>query len=649
MPALGNSAQREQFVLTSLCAIALIGCALGLGIAPSGRAHPGFGGQVVDLVRIGTTTVLVIVLVLGPGLAWRARRPASRLDLGFLPLPGLGLLVATGALAWVLAGAVSPRAVCAVIIVPLVGWLLIAAVRRGPSELLTHEERWILLVCGCVLGIAIARALWSLGPAGELLGGGSIYRTLEVGDRPDSRIPFAIVQLIAHDASPFGPASLTYFAPYDFSARGPLAGLASAPSVLLAGGQPPIGLEPHPWLPFDPEGFMAYRLAMMTFACTAFLSLWTLIRRLAGPRSARLGLMLAATTPFVVHEVWFTWPKLLAASLVLLAAVSLIDGRALVAGMFAGIAYLVHPLALLSLPALGLMALWPLAGARLRRPQVPAGLWLGGGVGFWLLAWRLINGSHYTQSGFLHYFKEAGRYRDLRNAVLRELGGHPGPVTIAQWLSDRAVSVANTLIPMRLFFFSAHDPSINIATACYPLCAGHSPAVVHFFFQYWNTLPFGLGIVFFPLLLVSLWRAFKRWKWPVFVGVIVPFVLFAVYWGDASTGLLREGLHTWVLTLLAVVAVEQGSRGFPWLRSAPIRALLSLRCAEVLLVAVLPTLVTAHRFYSHQFRYTDTLALLLMIGLCGALALAVWRERPALPEPVGVALADGLRRVGVDS
>src|SRR5205085_7354922 len=117
-------------------------------------------------------------------------------------------------------------------------------------------------------------------------------------------------------------ASLTYFAPCDFSARGPLAGLASAPSVLLAGGQPPIGLEPHQWLPFDPEGFMAYRLAMMTFACTAFLSLWTLIRRLAGPRSARLGLMLAATTTFVVNEVWFPWLKLLASSLEFLAAVS---------------------------------------------------------------------------------------------------------------------------------------------------------------------------------------------------------------------------------------------------------------------------------------------------------------------------------------
>jgi hypothetical protein len=618
--------------MVSLCAMALAGCLLGLGAPPSSAGHPGVALQVLDLARVVLTTALVVVLVLGPGIAWRAGGPARRLELGFVPVPGLALLAATGVLAWALAGAVPPRAVCALVVVPVLCSLLAGALRGGSSELLTRDERWALVVCASVLGIATARTLWSLDPVGDLMGG-TIYRTLEVGDRVDSRISFAIVQLIAHGASPFGSLAHTYFSPYDFSARGPLAGLAAAPSVLLAGGRPPSGLPAHPWLPFDPQGFMAYRLAMMTFAGTALLSLWTLTRRLAGIRSARLALLLAATTPFVVHEVWFTWPKLLAASFVLLAAVSLIDGRPLVAGMLVGVGYLAHPLALLSLPTLGLIALWPLTGTCWRRPRVRAGLYLFAGVAAWMLAWRLANGAHYKQSDFFHYVTEAGRHREFADQLLRALGGHPASITLAQWLSDRLVSIANTLVPMRLFFLSAHDPSLNVVTQCYPLCAGHSPAVEHFFFQYWNTLPFGVGIAFFPLLVAGVWRALRRWKWPVFVAVILPFAVFAVYWGDASTGLLREGLHVTVLTLLVVVAVEQASRRFPWLRSTPIRALLSLRSVEVLFVAVIPAVATTHHLYSPGFRVTDIVALLAMTGLCIALSVVIWREGAPLPSP----------------
>jgi hypothetical protein len=46
---------------------------------------------------------------------------------------------------------------------------------------------------------------------------------------------------------------------------------------------------------------MSYRLAMMTFASTAFLGVWGLARRVAGAAAARLALILAVTTPFLVH------------------------------------------------------------------------------------------------------------------------------------------------------------------------------------------------------------------------------------------------------------------------------------------------------------------------------------------------------------
>jgi hypothetical protein len=96
--------------------------------------------------------------------------------------------------------------------------------------------------------------------------------------------------------------------------------------------------------------------------------------------------------------------------------------------------------------------------------------------------------------------------------------------------------------------------------------------------------------------------------------------------------LLREGLQTWILTLLAVVAIEQYASGFPWLQSAAVRAVLALRSFEVLAVAVLPRLATAGRFYDHRFVLSDLVALASMLLASIALALAVWHERAPIDD-----------------
>jgi hypothetical protein len=599
------SVGHERAAMAAICALALLCCVLGLAARPSASTHEGFANELLDLLRVATTAALSITLLLGPGLAWRRRRQ-SRLDLAFVPLPGLALLVATGGLTWLLAVEVSAQLVSALVLVPVLTLLLADVVRAAPEEVLAPEERRVLAVVGCVLAIGIAHALWSVGPSGELYSG-TVSRTLETGDRPDSRISFHVVQLVAHGDGPYSPQAGRYFFPFNFSTRGPVAGIASAPIVLVSGGRPPTGLPNQPWAPFDAQGFMAYRLAMMAAACTVFLSLWTLTRRLAGRRAAYLAVLLAATTPFLVHEVWFTWPKPLAASFVLLAAVCLIGRRPLAAGVLAGTGYLVHPMALLSYPALGLLALWPLTGARLRRPRVrQATLWAVGAAAF-VLAWRLVNGSHYTQDDFVNYLTSA-------NGV--------NHVSLGAWTSSRLVSLGNTLVPLFLPLFHSDDPHINVF-------GGTSPAVIHFFFQYWTGLPFGAAIVFFPLLLFGLWRAARRWPWPFFLAVLLPFLVFAIYWGSFTTGLLREGLQTWVVTLFAVLAVEQKAEGFAWLRSRPIRGLLAFRSAEVFAVAVIPTLATRHRVIGSDFILTDVLALLALAAACVLLALLVWRtHRP---------------------
>lgn len=575
-------------------------CLLNIAAAPRMGVSGGPGQAVVELVRVAAATGLAITLVLGPGLLWRALSDRC-IGLGFLALPGLAILATAGGLAWALGGSVEPRVTCFAVVGPVLGLLLGGILAAGPEDLLDSAERRVLLVVGGALGFAISRAIWSGGPDGELYHG-TISRTLEVGDRSDARISFNVVQLITFHTAPFSGVGGYYFAPYNFSSRGPLPGFASAPVIFAGGGKPPLYFPEEPWQPYDPAGYMAYRLAMMTFACTAFLALWELTRRIAGNRAAQVAVLLAATTPFLVHEIWFTWPKMLAATFVILAGVCVLSKRPFSAGLLLGIGYLCHPGALVWISALALLTLWPIAGANWRRPQVKALVLLLVGTSLSLIAWRLANGSHYNQSGFIEYFGFAGTNYS------------PGAL---EWLAYRAASVGNTLVPLVLPIFFSNSVSINVF-------GGTSPPAIHFFFEYWDSLPFGFAIVFFPFLLVSLWRALKRWTWPVLASIVIPFVAFSIYWGSSDSGMMREGLQAWALVLCAVIAIQQRAAGYAWFRSKLVRVVLVLRVAEVLLVAVGPALATNHILISSGFTFNDIAAVTAMLGFSALLGYLVW-------------------------
>src|SRR5207248_5218592 len=120
-----------------------------------------------------------------------------------------------------------------------------------------------------------------------------------------------------------------------------------APAVLLAGSKPDLSPDFQPWGPFDPQGFAAYRLSIQALAAFSLLFLYGIARRLLAAPAAEFALLLAALTPFVVHETYFTWPKLFAAALVMAGAHTLIRGWSLRAGLLAGAGHLAHPLALL--------------------------------------------------------------------------------------------------------------------------------------------------------------------------------------------------------------------------------------------------------------------------------------------------------------
>jgi hypothetical protein len=587
-----------------------LACLLGLVKPATEASHASSKQELLDLLRVLLTTCLAVSLVIGPGIAVRAisGRPVR---LAFLPLFGIGALLLAGCLAWCLHGVLATDTACFAAIAPVLGIMFGILVAAGPEDFLTAEEQRTLLLLGIPIGLAIARSLWSLGPIGEL-DAGQIGHNLWTEGRPDSHISYVVTEMVAHGTAPYSAEGEGLFLPYMFSSRGPVAGIASAPIVLLTGGRPVLGVPNQHWEPFDAQGFMAYRIAMITMSATALLTLWQLVRELAGRRAARLALILGISTPFVFAELTFTWPKLLAASFILLAALWLFERKPLRSGLAIGFGYLFHPGALLGYFALGPLALWPLRGAKLKRPQLRTLLAMAAGTAVFVVAWTIANHGHNGQSGFLDYVTAAAPHWDP---------------SLWQWISFRFTSLMDTTVPFYLPVFQDHNVSINTLF-------GTSPGVSHFFFQYWTGVPFGFAILFFPVLLASLWRFAKRWTWPFFAVVVIPFVLFWIYWGSGSSGFLREGMQAWVLAVIAVLAIEQAGSHFSWMRSRTIRAVLVLRGFEVFALAVGATLGTRGpnpigQGEGYSYPLNDAVAFAALVFFSALMMFAVWRETAA--------------------
>lgn len=588
-----------------LWGLAALGCLLGIFNPPSMGAHAAKVQQGMDLVRVLTTTALAITLLLGPGTVWRALS-VRRISLAVVPLPGLALLALTGLAAWVLAGTLDVKTTCFAVLGPALG-LMLGVLVSCEEDIFDPEEQRTLAIASLALGLGIARSLWSLGPDGELFEGG-ISRTLQAEGRPDSQTSYQVTQLLANGVDPYSKFKEAdqLFDPYNFSSRGPVPGMASAPIILMSGGRPQLSGPDVYWQPFDGQGFMAYRIAMMTFSCTAFLALWQLVRKLGGATAARFALLLAVSTPFLIDDLMFTWPKLLAASFILLAGLWVIEQKPFGAGLSISAGYLMHPSALVGMLSLVPITVWPMVRPNWRRPRILPLVLLGVGVAIGLAAWRLYNGSHFMQSGFLEYVSWSSVYNL-----------HP---SVAQWLEFRFASLGGTLVPMFTPIFHAHSEWNN-------RLAGISPGVIHILDQYWTNLAFGLGILFYPLLLLSLWRAGRRWPWPMLSTIVFPFVAFIAYWGFDLTGILREGMQYWVLLVVGAIALEQAAEGFPWLRSIPVRLILCVRVVEVFAVMVGTTWGTRGLILaSAGFKLSDSVAMAAMLVLVALLIALVWRE-----------------------
>jgi len=566
--------------------------------------------SLMALIRIVLTVITSILLVLSPGLMLRhylKQKQTIWKSFALLPLPGIIWLVFGGLLTWVLATVIDSHLIAILIAVPVMLACLWLALRIPVADLVSPVEKKTLIFFLVIITIAVAKASYSQGPVGELYAG-TISRTLEVGDRSDSRISFHVVQLVAHGTHPYSALGTSYFAPWSFSHRGPLAGFATSQIVLLSGAKVPTNMPNQAWSPFDPEGFAAYRIGMIVINATCLIVLFGLAQFFLNSRAALFTVALASLSPFIIHEMYFTWPKLQAATLVLMAFYLLANGRAGWAGFIAGVGYLFHPSALLSLPILLLGWLILQANksfsvkfswtshqfsleANVQRQLLSGFIWMILSISFIILFWRMVNGSHFQQSGFLNYFIQ--------------VDGRPA-ADVWAWLQGRTTSLLNTLVPFYLYFFHADHSAVNVV-------GGRSPDIVVFFFQYWNTIPFGFGIIGFGLLLIQSYRGAQYFSTLFILLIALPFLLFFIYWGAATTGMMREGLQVWVLCTLLFLVWSWASKTQTVQLSHWLSLLLASRGFEVLLMLLLPTLLTTPTYLSQINSLIDLIALTMMV------------------------------------
>jgi hypothetical protein len=216
-------------------------------------------------------------------------------------------------------------------------------------------------------------------------------------------------------------------------------------------------------------------------------------------------------------------------------------------------------------------------------------------------AWNIANSGHTVDYFSSYLFSADGR----------------GQVGFGTWLDSRFHSLANTLVPFRLYLADGNSVWVNAFGT-------RSPAVVRFSASYTATLPFAVGLVYFPVFLYGLARFARRAAGLFVAAVVAPLLGFLVYWGANTSGLIREGLQfPFVIAILAAfVGHSVMCPNRQWDRIVRIAA--TARAVEVLFMVMVPTIATMGLVGGRLFVVTDVLAIALMIGGVLGLAWLTW-------------------------
>jgi hypothetical protein len=289
---------------------------------------------------------------------------------------------------------------------------------------------------------------------------------------------------------------------------------------------------------------------MIVLASSVIVALFAALAPLVGEGWAAIASGLLALTPFGVHEVMFTWPKWPATAWLLVSFSFAHGQRPTAAGLALGIGFLFHPLALLWSPWIGLWAIG--RGERKFAKSCATALRFGGGVAILTLPWIMagVLAPHLPttplagQAGFLRYWNRA----DWKVA------------TWESWWRTRGWNFANTFVPLHLWLHDAsfHHPKLGSAYET-------SGTLVRFSQQWWNALPFAMGLGFWALSLAAVTRALRTLLAPTLLFVVAPALFITAYWGMDPLGLMRECGHPLLVAIIALTTTL-AAREDRWLR-----------------------------------------------------------------------------------
>jgi len=394
--------------------------------------------------------------------------------------------------------------------------------RRRAAVARCVTSSWVLI-------LPLALAVFAVATFGAVQGDprdtvaypGSLVSARVTNLPPDHLFPVAAAQIFQHRID---PVVNDYYDFWDFADRTPLAGMATA-GVLSAVGvelpRTPIWKLPARELRprvIDDHGYWLAHLVLVLLNALVIVGIGRLAFSIWGPRAALLAGLLAAANPFVFTHVFFTWPKMLAAGLVLLHYTYVRERRhPVLIGATAALAYLAHPLA-------AIFVVPSLVVASVRNPRrAPATV---GVIVATVLPWQVWT-TLYAHTSRMITYPLGYTMRDpndlggeLRTAwrQFRNLG-------IGHALTVRVEDIVDTVWPfgMSRNFLSLPGRSLTGAEAWF---------TVHD-----RTLGGMALFVLLPVVLLGFvrWHRQARWEWAWMF--VAPLVLAVLFWGIDPQGL----------------------------------------------------------------------------------------------------------------
>jgi hypothetical protein len=312
--------------------------------------------------------------------------------------------------------------------------------------------------------------------------------------------------------------------------------------------------------------------------------------------------------PFFVHELYFSWPKLLAGALVLAAFLAAQLGRPFAAGVVLAIAYLYHPLAALSAPFLGLWLIACRKDVRWHQRLVPPA-WFAAGALVLVIPWQIVGWLHPDDGANQGIFAQYFFFADSAHA------------TWPTWWRSRWDNFAHTFLPGYLLTADRAHESLNSAY-------GPSDRWVQAGFLWWNTLPFALGLPGFLVAVVAIAQAARRAFALTCLLLFGPAIFLVVYWGAASTGLMRQCGHALFFSVIVLTAWSLARWHGAWSRRATGMLLhpacFAWRGIEIAAMAFGTTLLNRRPDFSGLFGWNDAISLVcagaFLIAAVGLLA-----------------------------